>query len=128
VDTAELSASDFDLNIRRYVDNILPPEPQDVRAHLHGGVPKAEGRSHEGSFAAYGIDIHNLFTERDRGYYDFPPDGWHQAAERIPELAAPKEAELREAFDEWWHRPDDRGTPGFLDRLVSRYRGSRGGR
>jgi type I restriction enzyme M protein len=30
------------LNIRRYVDTTPPPEPQDVRAHLHGGVPKVE--------------------------------------------------------------------------------------
>ena len=96
--------NDFNLNIRRYVDNTPPPEPQDVRAHLHGGVPKAEVRAHEGRFAAYGIDVHSLFTERDGDYYDFPPVGWQQAADQIPALAAPKEAELHEAFDDWWHR------------------------
>ena len=42
VDIAELRENDFNLNIRRYVNNAPPPEPQDVRAHLHGGVPKAE--------------------------------------------------------------------------------------
>ena len=104
VDIAELANNDFNLNIRRYVDNTPPPEPQDVRAHLHGGVPKAEVRTHEARFAAYGIDVHSLFTERDRGYYDFPPAGWPQTAEQIPDLAAPKEAELREAFDDWWNR------------------------
>ncbi len=36
------AANDFNLNIRRYVDNSPPPEPQDVRAHLVGGVPVAE--------------------------------------------------------------------------------------
>ncbi len=35
-------ANDFNLNIRRYVDNSPPPEPHDVRAHLLGGVPVAE--------------------------------------------------------------------------------------
>ena len=35
-------ANDWNLNIRRYVDNSPPPEPHDVRGHLHGGVPKAE--------------------------------------------------------------------------------------
>ena len=104
VDISELTNNDFNLNIRRYVDNTPPPEPQDVRAHLHGGVPKAEVRTHEARFAAYGIDVHSLFTERDRGYYDFPPVGWPQTAEQIPDLAAPKEAELREAFDDWWNR------------------------
>ena len=38
----ELEGEDFNLNIRRYVDNSPPPEPHDVRAHLHGGVPVAE--------------------------------------------------------------------------------------
>jgi len=35
-------ANDWNLNIRRYVDNSPPPEPHDVRAHLLGGVPVAE--------------------------------------------------------------------------------------
>jgi type I restriction enzyme M protein len=104
VDISELAANDFSLNIRRYVDNTPPPEPQDVRAHLHGGVPKVEVRSHETRFATYGIDVHSLFAERDRDYYDFPSDGWEQAAERIRELADPKEAELYDVFDDWWRR------------------------
>ena len=104
VDIAELADNDFNLNIRRYVDNTPPPEPQDVRAHLLGGVPKAEVRAHEGQFAAYGIDVHSLFTERDGRYYDFPPAGWQKAADQIPALAAPREAELHEAFDDWWRR------------------------
>lgn len=38
----EIEAEEFNCNIRRYVDNSPPPEPQDVRAHIHGGVPVAE--------------------------------------------------------------------------------------
>ena len=38
----ELTDNDFNCNIRRYADNSPPPEPHDVRAHLHGGVPMAE--------------------------------------------------------------------------------------
>ena len=38
----EIEAEDFNCNIRRYVDNAPPPEPHDVRAHLHGGVPASE--------------------------------------------------------------------------------------
>ena len=38
----ELAGNDFNCNIRRYADNSPPPEPHDVRAHLHGGVPIAE--------------------------------------------------------------------------------------
>jgi type I restriction enzyme M protein len=42
VPVSEIEAEDFNCNIRRYVDNAPPPEPHDVRAHLHGGVPLAE--------------------------------------------------------------------------------------
>jgi type I restriction enzyme M protein len=35
-------AENYNCNIRRYVDNAPPPDPQDVRAHIHGGVPVAE--------------------------------------------------------------------------------------
>ena len=44
VEVAEISdpLNDWNLNIRRYVDNAPPPEPHDVRAHLHGGVPVSE--------------------------------------------------------------------------------------
>jgi type I restriction enzyme M protein len=42
VPVAEIKAEDYNCNIRRYVDNAPPPEPHDVRAHLHGGVPLSE--------------------------------------------------------------------------------------
>lgn len=42
VPVEEIEGEDFNCNIRRYVDNAPPPEPHDVRAHLHGGVPKRE--------------------------------------------------------------------------------------
>ena len=42
VPVEDIAAEDFNCNIRRYVDNAPPPEPHDVRAHLHGGVPLAE--------------------------------------------------------------------------------------
>jgi len=29
---------DYNLNIRRYVDNTPEPEPEDVKAHLMGGM------------------------------------------------------------------------------------------
>ncbi|HUX83284.1 MAG TPA: N-6 DNA methylase, partial [Halothiobacillus sp.] len=38
----DIAAEDYNCNIRRYVDNAPPPEPHDVRAHLHGGIPTVE--------------------------------------------------------------------------------------
>ncbi|WP_248959360.1 type I restriction-modification system subunit M [Sphaerisporangium perillae] len=108
VDIEELRENEFNLNIRRYVDNTPPPEPQDVRAHLHGGVPKAEVRAFEPLFAAFDVDPHALFAERDADYYDFLPEGWEATAERIPSLTKAAEDRLRAAFDEWWERHSKR--------------------
>ncbi|WP_371644361.1 type I restriction-modification system subunit M [Streptomyces sp. NBC_00597] len=98
----ELAKNDYNLNIRRYVDNTPPPEPQDVRAHLHGGVPKAEVAAKAKQFAAYGVDVANLFVEQDADYYDFPTGGCEATAGRITELVSSKERELTDAYDTWW--------------------------
>ncbi len=103
VDT--LLAAEANLNIRRYVDNAPAPEPQDVRAHLHGGVPKAEVAAREDLFSTFGVDVHSLFADRkpaDAGYYDFLPEGPKATAERITRLAAKREEELRAAYRFWW--------------------------
>jgi type I restriction enzyme M protein len=55
VDNATLKANDYNLNIRRYADNAPPPEPHDVRAHLVGGVPKAEVAAKAALFSAHGL-------------------------------------------------------------------------
>lgn len=102
VSFAELAENDYNLNIRRYVDNTPLPEPQDVRAHLHGGVSRAEVAVRLEQFAMYGIDVTTLFAERDVDYYDFPAGGYEAVAARIPELAAPMERDLADVYDTWW--------------------------
>jgi type I restriction enzyme M protein len=59
-------ANDWNLNIRRYVDNAPPPEPQDVRAHLHGGVPAAEVDARRALFSAVGLDPSLVFVGREQ--------------------------------------------------------------
>lgn len=104
VDRDTLLAAEANLNIRRWVDNSPPAEPHDVRAHLYGGVPVAEVAAKKDLFDAYGVDATSLFAERqdDPTYYDFLPEGPEASASRIPELAASREAELREAYETWW--------------------------
>ncbi|GCB45852.1 class I SAM-dependent DNA methyltransferase [Streptomyces sp. NL15-2K] len=100
----DLLAEGANLNIRRWVDNSPPPEPQDVRAHLYGGVPVAEVVAREKLFGAYGVDASTLFAARDDDpeYYDFLPEDPETTVGRIAEQAAAKEAELREAYAKWW--------------------------
>lgn len=104
VSVEALLAADANLNIRRWVDNSPPAEPQDVRAHLYGGVPKSEIEAKAKLFEAYGVDASALFAPRadDEEYVDFLSEGPEATAARVPELAAPKEAALRETYDKWW--------------------------
>lgn len=70
----EIAAEEYNCNIRRYVDNAPPPEPHDVRAHLHGGVPLAEIDSLSRYWDNYPGLRESLFVDRDEDYRDFSPD------------------------------------------------------
>ncbi|WP_409471988.1 N-6 DNA methylase [Streptomyces sp. HC307] len=101
----ELRRNDDNLNVRRYVDNTPPSEPQDVRAHLVGGVPRAEIEARKELLDAYGVAPTDLFEERlpaDPRYLDFPPQARRPDAARFADLARPREEQLGAAFTEWW--------------------------
>jgi type I restriction enzyme M protein len=125
VDNATLTANDYNLNIRRYADNAPPPEPHDVRAHLVGGVPKAEVADKATLFRAHGLDPLDLFVERDAKYFDFGPEiatrqDLKPAIESNAGLVA-KEAAIRAAFEQWWQRHSARITAlsGHMDNASS---------
>jgi type I restriction enzyme M protein len=67
----ELAENDDNLNIRRYVDTTPEPEPQDVRAHLHGGIPKSEVAAKADLFVAHGLVPEHLFAPRNDDYVLF---------------------------------------------------------
>ncbi len=73
VPVSEIEAEDYNCNIRRYIDNAPPPEPHDVRAHLHGGVPKTEIDFLDRFWANYSGLKDRCFTPRldDDAYLDF---------------------------------------------------------
>lgn len=73
VPVAEIRGEDYNCNIRRYVDNAPLPEPHDVRAHLHGGVPVAEIDSLAHYWDNYAGLKDALFVARDDLYRDFAP-------------------------------------------------------
>jgi type I restriction enzyme M protein len=75
VPVAEIEEEGFNCNIRRYVDNAPPPEPQDVRAHIHGGVPIAEVSALERHWNNYPGLRDACFAPRagDAAYCDFAP-------------------------------------------------------
>ena len=70
---AELEAEDYNCNIRRYVDNAPEPTPNDVHAHLKGGLPCGEIEALNQPFACYAGLKELLFVPLKEGYMQFSP-------------------------------------------------------
>jgi len=104
----ELAQDGDNLNIRRYADNAPPPDSQDVKAHLFGGVPRSEVAAKAELFAAHFLDPARICVARDADYFDFAPD-LAEKGDLKPRIEADagvveQEAALREAVARWWKR------------------------
>lgn len=72
VDTSEIvDTHDYNLNIRRYVDNTPEPEPEDVQAHLIGGIPEDEVTARHDDLARFGLAAERLFQAERPKYLAF---------------------------------------------------------
>jgi type I restriction enzyme M protein len=108
----ELAENDDNLNIRRYVDPTPPPEPQDVRAHLHGGVPKVEVEAKKDLFSSHGFNVDHVLVERDTEYLQFANS--IESKEQLkglidsdPSVLA-AERKVTDAINQWWTREQER--------------------
>jgi len=112
VSKEELAAEEYNLNIRRFVDNAPPAEPQDVHAHLHGGVPLGEVDALNDAFAAYPGLQERLFVQDGGGH--LPTDGYcaftdtitqkedlKKTIDQSPEVKATFERYAR-GLQQWW--------------------------
>jgi type I restriction enzyme M protein len=131
VPVTEIEAEDWNCNIRRYVDNAPPPEPHDVRAHLHGGVPVVEIDALARFWRNYPGLRERVFTPRptDPVYADFSNAVTDRRA--IAELVTndPGVAAAHTGFlatlEDWWTRnvafiealAPQNGTPGNVYEL-----------
>ena len=101
----ELIDNDFNCNIRRYADNSPPPEPHDVRAHLHGGVPVSEIEAVENWLERAGLDVELLFLDRGDGYADWchnvPYRRGRETAHKVINYAVSKRA-AQNPWTLWW--------------------------
>lgn len=83
----------------------------------------------EPAFAAFGVRTEDLFAERAAGYLDFRPEGPVVTAERLPDLAAAREKDLRAACRVWWDEhaklivelPDTRQLPKARSDLLGSF-------
>jgi type I restriction enzyme M protein len=107
VDKAEIVDShDYNLNIRRYVDNTPEPEPEDVQAHLIGGVPESEVQAQQAEFEQFGVDPHSLFRPERPGYLAFA-ETIHSKAAIKAQLEADQKLQQTlvthlDALEAWW--------------------------
>ena len=78
-----------------------------MRAHLHGGVPKAEVDAKAPLFTAHGFSPERIFVPRDEAYLDFSPGlakADLKALVTTDEGVQAREAELHAALDRWWEQ------------------------
>lgn len=97
---------DYNLNIRRYVDNTPDPEPEDVTAHLIGGIPEAEVVSLQSDLDRFGIHTVAIFQPDRPGYLAFR-DSIETKNAIKPTLESDsalqqKLTEHHEALESWW--------------------------
>lgn len=119
-------SNDYSLNIRRYADNSPPPEPHDVRAHLHGGVPKSEVDALAPLFAAHGFESEHVFAKKDKLYLNFSGvmksrSDLRAAIESDPGVRVREQA-LLSALDAWWKTATPRlaALPATRDPMIIR--------
>ncbi len=107
VDRAEIAdRHDYNLNIRRYVDNTPEPEPEDVQAHLIGGIPETEVTAQSNRFAKFGLECATLFQPDRPGYLSFRESIAGKAAlkghiEADPAVGRTVDTH-RAALEAWW--------------------------
>ena len=97
---------DYNLNIRRYVDNTPDPEPEDVQAHLIGGIPEVEVAALTDDFTKFGLNPDSLFEPVRPSYLAF-----QKAIDAKPAIKATLEADPallgtltrhHDALESWW--------------------------
>ncbi|MDZ7848134.1 MAG: N-6 DNA methylase [Owenweeksia sp.] len=108
VSKAELEKEDFNFNIRRYVDNSPPAEPQDVQAHLHGGIPAKEVDEMQGFWSNYPHLREDTFVPLREDYLQFSDnisekeDLKSLVQEHLNVLA--KRDEYHKSVQSWWEQ------------------------
>jgi type I restriction enzyme M protein len=106
VSKADLAAEEYNLNIRRFVDNAPPAEPHDVHAHLQGGVPEGEVNALQSVFNSYQGLREKLFVKLKDGYLKF--SDIISQKEELKKLFDESEeikkahAQYTEAINQWW--------------------------
>ena len=97
---------DYNLNIRRYMGNTPDPEPEDVQAHLIGGIPEVEVAALTDDFDKFGVNSASLFKPERPAYLAF-----RESIDAKPGIKSTLEADPavlgtvtlhHDALESWW--------------------------
>lgn len=106
VDIKEIEENDFNLNIRRYVDNSPEPEIENVHYHINGCIPKQELELYKQQMDKFNLKADKLFTEIDKESLEFISDidEKNKIKDVIENYAGVKKTYDRhfEKLNEWW--------------------------
>jgi len=110
VDLKKIRENEYNLNIRRYVDNTPESEPENVKAHLNGGIPKLEVESFKKEYDKFNFDYKIMFLGNSE-FLKFREEISEKdlIKEKIEDEASVKESfhEMREAIKKWWEYAKD---------------------
>ena len=67
----DIRKEDYNLNIRRYVDNSKDAEIEDVKGHLRGGVPLREVNGYKEQYKKFDFDYKTLLQTQNDAYLTF---------------------------------------------------------
>ncbi|MCO5977033.1 HsdM family class I SAM-dependent methyltransferase [Ideonella oryzae] len=98
----EIEQNDFNLNLPRYIDSSTPEDPQDIDAHLNGGIPEADVQALARYWAVCPQLRAALFQPRRPGYQDLtvPPAALKATIHQHPEFQAFTQA-MAGHFEAW---------------------------
>ncbi len=102
VDISEIEKNDYNFNIRRYADTTPPPEPYDVKAILHGGIPVSEIDDEYVQEVLNGFDVSNVFKKKDNNYYVFRDE--IKSKKEIKDYLETDDMNIIDRFEKWWDK------------------------
>ncbi len=134
VDIKEIEDNEFNLNIRRYIDNSPEPEIEDVRAHLTGGIPRREVALYQKQFTKYGVKDKDCLIDKDAEYLSFFENLQEKIAirehfESHKEILAVDE-QMNKSLLAWWQEarteiekfPEHNGVAEFRREFIEKFK------
>lgn len=118
VSIAEIETKEFTLNVGDYIDQQSPTRQSlSVSALLTGGIPVDEVEAQRDRFAAFDIDLADLFEPGPPGHLEFSLNGYETVVRTISALASQSVAAFVTAVGDWFQefRQDQ---DALTDRLL----------